>query len=463
MLNHCLPGAHGLVSLTKRWFRTLSGASCPGTKYRDCNWGALHQENVPRSLIPSLVSAFSGRPAGRGSIVRVVAPAMAASEGVGMIAVDARNSAKDDRSVADRPMKPVIGRGIVPAEIVSNAMIVASGEVKVPQDRHGTRRDREGGALMAARRGALPVNAPAEVVITREEATDADAIVKIGVPTKIEDGTVVRHRARENRMVGAIEGTRRLVMTVAYDGGRFVGWQRQPNGLAVQEVLESVFSRLAGNRPVHVIGAGRTDAGVHARGQIAHVDIDWSGDPGDLLRRASRMLPSDIALRSLSDAPAGFHARFSASQRHYTYAIIRHADPFKARYAWHLDADLDESLLRRGAESLSGQHDFTGLSKVNPDTLNPRCRVSISRWSIVGGELHFDIAADRFLYGMVRLIVGLLVEVARHRRPQDDVRRAIQECDRALQSPMAPARGLALVGVDYPAVSNETIPHFLGR
>lgn len=243
---------------------------------------------------------------------------------------------------------------------------------------------------------------------------------------------------------------RRVAIRTAYDGTDFVGWQRQPNGRSVQGTLEEIFGRIARNRPVSVVGAGRTDSGVHASGQVAHVDLPLDLDADDLRYRLNRMLPGDIAVSDVVVVPRDFHARYRACLRRYRYTIVRQANPFRTRFAWHVDADLDLVLLREATAAVLGRRDFTSLSKINPDTSNPVCHVSLAEWHVSDTMVTFDIHADRFLYGMVRLTVGLLTDIALHRRPVADVRRVLECTDRSHQSSMAPARGLELVGVDYP-------------
>ena len=236
-----------------------------------------------------------------------------------------------------------------------------------------------------------------------------------------------------------------------YDGTGFVGWQRQPNGRSVQEELERMLGRLAGDVPVTVVGAGRTDSGVHAHGQAAHADITTRYDDAGLLHALRRMSPPDIAITGLATVSPDFHARYKACERSYRYRIIHHPDPFLARYAWRLDHPLDRPLLDLLARQLVGRRDFTTLSKLNPDTPNSICDVKIAEWSeSVEGGLDFHITADRFLYGMVRLLVGLQVDIASGRRGMEDIGGLLERRDRGLQSRSAPACGLSLVRVGYP-------------
>ncbi len=218
----------------------------------------------------------------------------------------------------------------------------------------------------------------------------------------------------------------------------------------MQGELERMLARLAGDVPVTVVGAGRTDSGVHAHGQAAHADIATRYGDSELLHALRRMSPADIAITELRGVPAGFHARYSACARSYRYRIHHSPDPFAARYSWYLDRQLDVALLNAAAEGLVGIHDYTALSKHNPDTPNMLCNVATAAWHAGPGGLEFAITADRFLYGMVRLVVGMQVDVALGRRPMQDIGLVLASRNRAGQSAMAPAAGLSLVDVAYP-------------
>ncbi|MEO5930967.1 MAG: tRNA pseudouridine(38-40) synthase TruA [Candidatus Kapaibacterium sp.] len=243
---------------------------------------------------------------------------------------------------------------------------------------------------------------------------------------------------------------RRIAMRVQYDGTGFLGWQRQSRGRTVQEEIERMLSRLAGDVPVTVVGAGRTDSGVHAHGQVAHADIITRYSAAELHHAIGRMSPDDMAITDLADAPAGFHARYAAYARSYRYSIIHHRDPFLARYAWRLDRRLDSDLLNAAAAQLHGAHDFTALSKHNPDTEKMICDISRAEWRRREDGVEFHVTADRFLYGMVRLLVGAQIDVALGRMRAERIGEIIVLRDRSFQSTAAPAHGLSLVEVSYP-------------
>lgn len=242
---------------------------------------------------------------------------------------------------------------------------------------------------------------------------------------------------------------RRIVTRLAYDGTDYLGWQRQARGRTVQSVLESILARLAGDVPVTVVAAGRTDSGVHAAGQVAHADIATAMDDAALLHAMRRMSPDDIAVLQLRTTASDFHARYSAIRRSYRYTVLTQPDPFRARYGWYVEGAIDRELLARSSVALLGRNDFTALSKHNPDTPNQVCEVASAEWTESDGVLYFDVTADRFIYGMVRMLVGIQLDVARGRRDLDEIAVSIASRDRSEQSQAAPAQGLSLVEVAY--------------
>jgi tRNA pseudouridine38-40 synthase len=255
---------------------------------------------------------------------------------------------------------------------------------------------------------------------------------------------------------------------LAYDGTDFFGWQRQASGRTIQAELEGMLARLNGDRPIAVVAAGRTDSGVHAAGQIAHADYHAGMDDAEVRHALRRMSAPDLAVLDVATVPSSFHARYNARRRSYTYRILRRPDPFAARFALHLDWPLRTDLLIEAATKLLGQHDFTALSKHNPDTPNPVCTVYEAGWTEgPEGELRFTVKADRFLYGMVRLLVGLQLDVARGRRPLDTIDEIFRSVDRSFQSPAVSAQGLTLVSVEYadapPWTGNPTLEHTVNR
>jgi len=242
---------------------------------------------------------------------------------------------------------------------------------------------------------------------------------------------------------------RRIAFRVMYDGTDFLGWQRQARGRTVQGELERMLSRLCSDVPVTVVGAGRTDSGVHAAGQVAHADIASRYSDDDLLYTLRRMSPTDLAVYDLRTVPDDFHARYSARRRSYRYRILLRPDPFLVRYGWDLHTLPDITMLREAAQLLLGTHDFTALSKHNPDTPNPVCTIYRAEWTEEEHGLDFHVTADRFLYGMVRLLVGIQYDVGRGARSLQEIPELIASKDRARQSMAVPAKGLSLVEVEY--------------
>ena len=243
-------------------------------------------------------------------------------------------------------------------------------------------------------------------------------------------------------------------MTLHYDGHRFLGWQLQPRGRTVQGELEHALFRLTGERR-RVTGSGRTDRGVHATGQVAAVTLPprWA-DERELRRGLNALLPDDIWVEELRRVPLPFHPRFHAVRRTYLYRIglvARAASPFHHRWCWALDDPLDIDLLHRSAAFLPGNHPFGSFAKAGQEKRGERCMVREAAWEPWEETgLTFRITANRFLHHMVRYLVGTMVDVARRRRPPDDVPGLLEGRDSHLTtSPPAPPQGLFLARVDY--------------
>ena len=248
---------------------------------------------------------------------------------------------------------------------------------------------------------------------------------------------------------------RPTLFLLQYDGGGFAGWQRQPTARTVQGDLEDTLARLLGKR-TPIIGAGRTDAGVHATGQAAAAVVPERWKPGDLVRAMNALLPSDIWIASARRMVPGFNPRRDASERTYCYRMGTNGScrsPFRRRYEWAAPGPLDAARLQAAARALLGVHSFLGLSAKGPERAHYRCRVLEALWLTRDDAegLEFWITADRFLHHMVRFLVGLMVDVARGRRPLGDVADLLRAGDNRAASPPAPAHGLFLVGVRYPA------------
>ncbi|MEE9607179.1 MAG: tRNA pseudouridine(38-40) synthase TruA [Myxococcota bacterium] len=241
-------------------------------------------------------------------------------------------------------------------------------------------------------------------------------------------------------------------LTLEYDGSDFQGWQVQPVGRrTVQGALETALARISG-QPVRAIGAGRTDAGVHAEGQVASFRSDASPE-GDALRRAlNGVLPRDVAVLAAERAPEGFHARRDARSKLYRYRIWNGPtrSPLRARYALGCQRPLDLAAMRRAASDLLGRHDFasfqaTGSSVRTTHRTLTRCEVA----GEAGDEVRVWVEGDGFLRHMVRSLVGTLLEVGRGRRPADCMTAILAVGDRRAAGPTAPAAALSLVRVSY--------------
>jgi tRNA pseudouridine38-40 synthase len=251
-----------------------------------------------------------------------------------------------------------------------------------------------------------------------------------------------------------------LKLTLSYDGTRLVGWQRQAEGESVQGVLEAALTRFEG-RPVTVHGAGRTDAGVHALGQVASVEVTFAHDTTTLARALNAHLPEDVRVLSVHDAPPGFHARFDARSKTYRFCIRNGpvASPFERPFVWHVPQPLDVEAMRQAASRLLGRHDFSAFRSLGTDvpdsvrTLHASAVVETAGavpWLGDGGRLlTYEVTGDGFLRHMVRAIVGTLVEVGRGWRDPAQMDALLQSGDRARAGATAPAHGLFLVRVDY--------------
>ncbi len=243
---------------------------------------------------------------------------------------------------------------------------------------------------------------------------------------------------------------RTLKITLAYDGTRFVGWQRQAGGESIQGLLEDALARFEGG-PVTVHGAGRTDASVHALGQVASARVSFTHDPATLTRALNAHLPEEIRVVSVEDRDDTFHARFSASGKTYRYRIRNTpvADPFDRAFAWHLPEALSLDPMTRAAALLVGTHDFRAFRSVGGEVSSTVRTVTRSEWRHEGGLLSYEISGDGFLRHMVRAIVGTLVEIGRGWREADDMAALLATGTRADAGSTAPPHGLFLVSVDY--------------
>jgi tRNA pseudouridine38-40 synthase len=243
----------------------------------------------------------------------------------------------------------------------------------------------------------------------------------------------------------------RYKLTLEYDGTPFVGWQVQENGASVAGALADAIERFAGER-AEVSGAGRTDAGVHALGQVAHVDLEKEWDT-DTVRDAlnAHLRPHPIAVISAERAAGDFHARFSATARHYRYRIVnRRADlAIERDRAWRIAKSLDAAAMHTAAQKLVGHHDFTTFRSAECQAKSPQ--KTLDRFDVAreGEDIRIEASARSFLHHQVRSMVGSLALVGEGRWSVDDLAKALAAKDRSACGPVAPAHGLYLVRVDY--------------
>ncbi|MCD8301421.1 MAG: tRNA pseudouridine(38-40) synthase TruA [Prevotellaceae bacterium] len=245
----------------------------------------------------------------------------------------------------------------------------------------------------------------------------------------------------------------RYFVYLSYDGSSYHGWQVQPNGLTVQEVLQRCLSTLL-RQDVKVIGAGRTDTGVHALVMVAHFDVPDEGallDCGQLAYKLNKILPADIAVSHVERVAADMHARFSAVSRTYQYFVHLRKLPFRRQYGWQLYGDIDFQKMNKAAERLLGSHDFTSFSKVDTDTMTNDCTVTEAKWEEVEKDVWcFSITANRFLRNMVRAVVGTLLEVGRGRMSVGEFADVLEKRNRCSAGESVPGHALFLVDIKYP-------------
>jgi tRNA pseudouridine38-40 synthase len=244
---------------------------------------------------------------------------------------------------------------------------------------------------------------------------------------------------------------RTLKLTIAYDGTGYVGWQRQENGLSVQQVVEEALQPLCGNDLAVLMGAGRTDAGVHALGQVASVRVRFEHTPSTVRRALNVRLPPDIRVLDVVEADPGFHARFDAVGKSYRYRIAtdRVLLPFNRWFVWHMPQACDAEAMRAAAAVLIGRHDFSSFQARGSavlDGIRTLQRIDVAR---VGPEIQVDVEGDGFLRHMVRIIVGTLVDIGVGIRPVTAMQAALAARDRQAAGRTAPASGLTLMGIRY--------------
>lgn len=240
----------------------------------------------------------------------------------------------------------------------------------------------------------------------------------------------------------------RYFFEVSYAGRQYQGWQNQPNGVGVQQVLEDCLTKLSGTS-IGIVGSGRTDAGVHCEQQFFHADLEVA-EVDSLLWKMNSFLPADIAIRSINPVTPDAHARFSALSRTYEYRISTKKNPFLAGLSYYFFRKVDVQAMNEAALLMLGSQDFTSFSKVKTDVNHFLCTVFESSWAETDEQLVFTICANRFLRGMVRATVGTLLEVGLGKISVARFAEILSRRDRREAGPNVPAQGLFLVKVSYP-------------
>lgn len=241
----------------------------------------------------------------------------------------------------------------------------------------------------------------------------------------------------------------RYFIEFSYNGKAYHGWQNQPNAISVQEVLEKALSTILRNK-ISVMGAGRTDTGVHASQMFAHFNHDETFDLEDLIYKLNSFLPEDIAVRDLFVVKADAHARFDALSRTYKYKISNSKNVFENDFAYQLLLPLDLELMNEACKILVQYTDFQSFSKSNTDVKTYNCKIKEANWTLNENLLVFTITADRFLRNMVRAIVGTMVNIGLGKLKPEALHDIIGSKDRGEAGFSVPAHGLFLVNITYP-------------
>ena len=244
---------------------------------------------------------------------------------------------------------------------------------------------------------------------------------------------------------------RNIKLVIEYEGTNYCGWQIQPNGSTVQQVLQETIARMTGH-PVHLIGAGRTDAGVHALGQVANFHTSCRIPLEGFWRGLNGLLPKDIVVHSVEEVPLDFHAQFGAKGKTYRYQILNRPSPsaIYRNHCWHIPHPLDRAAMEEATRALIGRKDFSSFQGADPEPTGSVREIFQAEWSTEDPPfLSFTISGSGFLKHMVRNVVGTLVEVGRGKSSPEDFIRIIAAKDRRAAGMTAPPQGLFLVKVDY--------------
>lgn len=241
----------------------------------------------------------------------------------------------------------------------------------------------------------------------------------------------------------------RYFFHIAYKGTRYCGWQRQPDAVSIQEIIETELRKLFG-QSIAIVGCGRTDTGVHASNYFFHADIEGAFDATQLVFKLNRMLPSDIAVYAIFAVSKDQHARFDAVSRTYHYFIHQFKDPFLEEKSSYVPQMLDVEKMNHAAELLIGTKDFTSFSKLHTDVKTNFCTVTEAKWTVIGEHrLQLTISANRFLRNMVRAVVGTLIDVGVGKIDPQEITQILNQKDRQSAGKSVPAHGLYLADVRY--------------
>jgi tRNA pseudouridine38-40 synthase len=241
----------------------------------------------------------------------------------------------------------------------------------------------------------------------------------------------------------------RYFFEISYNGTHYHGWQNQANAIGVQQVVEEALSKLLRTK-TEIVGSGRTDTGVHCTQQFFHADIETAIQEEELVHRLNSFLPRDIAIRSIKKVKPNAHARYDAVERSYEYKVTRVKDPLLVGYAYHFFRPLDIPTMNRAAALLVGEHDFECFSKVKTDVNHFVCTIKKAQWNQKGDLLVFSITANRFLRGMVRAVVGTLLDVGSGKITLKEFQEIIHSKDRKKAGMNVTPEGLYLMSVKYP-------------
>ena len=240
----------------------------------------------------------------------------------------------------------------------------------------------------------------------------------------------------------------RYFIDISYDGSNYHGWQIQPNADTVQHQINLAFSTIL-NEEINVLGAGRTDTGVHAKKMIAHFNTNQTIDFEKFKYRINGFLKNDISLNDIYKVKEDAHARFSAISRTYEYRVSRTKNPFSVN-SYFLLRDLDFQSMKKACKFLHGSHDYTSFAKLHSENYTNNCEVYIANWKEDENSLIFTIKANRFLRNMVRAIVGTLIEIGEGKISFSDIETILMSKDRANAGYSVPAKGLSLIDIEYP-------------